>query len=77
VDENCYGHDVGFSHSQEECGEIHKELTDAKQNLEREIQMKEQLQDEVATLNAQVCVSFVTCACVNGRVCSALVYMYV
>ena len=33
---------------------MHKELTDAKQNLERETQMKEQLQDEVAALNAQV-----------------------
>jgi NTP pyrophosphatase (non-canonical NTP hydrolase) len=64
VDENCYAHDVGFSHLQEECGEMHKELTDAKRNLEREIQMKEQLQDEVAALSAQVCVSFVTRACV-------------
>ena len=43
-----------FSDLQEECGEIHKELMNAKQNLERETQMKEQLQDEVAALNAQV-----------------------
>ena len=33
---------------------MHKELTDAKQNLEQETRMKEQLQDEVAALNAQV-----------------------
>ena len=33
---------------------MHKELVDTKQNLQQHIQIKEELENEVAALNAQV-----------------------